>query len=295
MTETLNHCIICDSAAIEQLHRCQDHFVTGEFFNISVCRECGFYFTNPRPTEADVGRYYASEEYVSHSKTSTGLVNRLFHIARYFTIRHKEKIVRKNTSSKSILDYGCGTGDFLAALKKSGWSCYGIEPNESARLYAKESNGIHAGDENSFGKIEDASLSAISLWHVLEHVYPIEQRLKDFHQKLTDEGTLFVAVPNMKSFDAKKYGSFWAAYDVPRHIYHFSPATLEQLMKRSGFTLVKKYPMRFDAIYISMLSEKYKTGTSKILKALYFGLLSNFLAFFKGGNYSSLIYIFKKS
>jgi len=293
--ESINRCIVCNSDSFSNDMECKDHFVTQETFSISRCNACGFRFTNPRPCAADAGPYYESEKYVSHSKTSKGLTNSLFHLARRFTLRSKKRIASKYTSSKHILDYGCGTGEFLNTMNISGWSCVGIEPNDIARKHAINVFGLDVLDEASISTIDDASLDCITLWHVLEHVYPINDRISSFHSKLNADGTLIVALPNMNSFDAKRYGPFWAAYDVPRHIYHFTPETIKALMVAHGFRHVKTKPMLFDSFYISMLSEKYKHGSGKFLRAMFFGFLSNLNAWGGKRNYSSLIYIFKKS
>ena len=293
--ESLNHCIVCSSELISDHLECTDHFVSRESFMISICDSCGFCFTNPRPLPADSARYYDSESYISHSKTSRGIINRLFHLARKYTMRNKRRIVQKYSSGNALLDYGCGTGEFLAHMKKAGWACSGIEPNAAAREQALSAFGLTVGDENNLDSIADGSLDAITLWHVLEHVYPIESRLLAFQQKLKAGGMLFVALPNMKSYDAKKYGRYWAAYDVPRHIYHFNPDTIKSLIEKNGFSHHATKPMLLDALYISMLSEKYMHGAPKNVKAIFRGIRSNISAFFGNGNYSSLIYIFKKS
>ena len=294
-TETLEHCIICKSNSHSEHLRCKDYFVSGESFTISVCNVCGFCFTNPRPGINDIGKYYESTDYVSHSKTSQGLTNRLFHLARSYTLRSKKNTLNKHASGHSILDYGCGTGEFLNKMNKSGWACVGIEPNENARNHAIKAYGLNIVGEDALEGIDAESLDTISLWHVLEHIYPLEERIRSFHKILKKDGTLIVAVPNMNSFDAKKYKEYWAAYDLPRHIYHFSPDSISALMKIYGFKLQATKSMPLDSFYISMLSEKYNHGSTKIFNAIINGLRSNISAFFKDGNYSSLIYIFKKS
>ncbi|MEN8226319.1 MAG: class I SAM-dependent methyltransferase [Bacteroidota bacterium] len=293
--ENVTRCAVCGSENSSDFIECTDHFVSGENFIISSCDECGFCFTNPRPELSDSASYYESEKYISHSKTNKGLTNILFHQARKFTIRYKRNIAKKYSSAPSILDYGCGTGDFLHAMKHAGFNCTGLEPNATAREHAVSNYGLSVIRENELGAIADSSLGCISLWHVLEHVYPLEERLQQFYSKLQPGGTLIVAVPNMSSFDARKYKSHWAAYDVPRHIYHFTPETLLRLMERIGFAHIKTKPMRLDAFYISLLSEKYRHGHEKFISAFFTGLRSNFSACFGKGNYSSLIYIFKKS
>jgi len=223
------------------------------------------------------------------------MVNRLFHLARKYTMGRKKNIVIKYSSGRHLLDYGCGTGEFLNSLKKSSWTVSGVEPNAIARKMALEDYKLDIKDEADFENINAGSLDIITLWHVLEHIYPIHDRLISFSEKLKEDGILIAAVPNMKSLDARKYGRYWAAWDVPRHIHHFDRTSIEDLFKTHGFHLISVRPMLLDAFYISMLSEKYKSGSSNILKAFFKGLQSNTSAFLNTGNYSSLIYIFKKS
>lgn len=294
-TDNIKTCIVCNSKNIGKHLNCVDHFVSGESFSIARCHDCGFCFTSPRPSVKVIGKYYESEEYVSHSKTSAGFINRLFHLARLYTLRSKKRIVNKYADQGNLLDYGCGSGEFLKTMSDAGHNVVGIEPDMNTRKLAINEYGLNIVSESDLSGIPDGSLSSITLWHVLEHVYPLEERIKSFYQKLSNTGTLFVALPNIASYDAKKYKAHWAAYDVPRHIYHFDPLTIKRLMNNFGFNLYKTLPMHLDAIYISMLSEKYKTGSAKNLKAIFSGMYSNFHALTHKGNYSSLIYIFKKS
>ncbi|HSG67983.1 MAG TPA: class I SAM-dependent methyltransferase [Bacteroidales bacterium] len=294
-SEHVNLCAVCHSDKISHYLECKDHFVSGESFHIASCEACGFCFTSARPLENGIAAYYESDDYVSHSKNDTGLINRLFHLSRIYTLWHKKRLVNKYAQGKNILDYGCGTGDFLATMIASGWNCLGVEPNEKARQIASSKSKLTVSDESGLSKLSDGSLQAITLWHVLEHIYPLEERLESFSRLLDEKGTLFVAVPNMLSFDAKIYGEHWAAWDVPRHIYHFTPDSITRLMKQFGFELVKSKGMLLDAFYISLLSEKYKNGKSNFPKAMLNGVRSNVSAFLGKGHYSSLIYIFKKS
>ena len=293
--ENITSCITCGSDNISHSLDCEDYFVTQEIFKISKCNDCGFHFTNPRPVLPDIGKYYESDKYISHSKTSTGIVNRLFHLSRMYTLSYKKRVVAKYASGKNILDYGCGTGAFIHHMEKSSWNCHAIEPSSLARESAKNKCAFEITDESGLENIQDGSLDAITLWHVMEHIYPLHERLTRFRELLSNKGTLFVALPNMQSLDATKYGRHWAAWDVPRHVYHFNPETIDRLMATHGFERIDTRPMVLDAFYISLLSEKYMRGRSNFPRAFYNGLRSNLKAYFGNGSYSSLIYIFKKS
>jgi 2-polyprenyl-3-methyl-5-hydroxy-6-metoxy-1,4-benzoquinol methylase len=293
-TQIITDCPVCGSSDKNLFLSCKDHFVSGETFTISRCNACGFCFTDPRPSPEESARYYESDKYVSHSRTSEGLTNYLFHRARRYTLGSKKRLIRKYASGSNMLDYGCGTGAFLSVMKAAGWNTRGIEPNPIARNHAAEQYGLEVYDETALESIPDNTLDAITLWHVLEHIYPMKDRIHTFHKKLKKDGTLIVAVPNMNAYDAKHYGPYWAAYDVPRHIYHFTPESMVRLFTDSGFSYRRSKGMWLDAFYISLLSEKYKRGSDQFIRGMFFGLLSNFSSFLGKRNYSSIIYIFKK-
>jgi 2-polyprenyl-3-methyl-5-hydroxy-6-metoxy-1,4-benzoquinol methylase len=288
------NCPVCKSEKFKTFVTCEDHTVSHEKFNIVACDSCGFKFTNPIPQIDDLGNYYKSEEYISHSNTKKGIVSRLYHLVRNYTLKKKLQLVSSYVSRGTVLDYGCGTGMFLNIFHKAGWSTYGMEPDNGARKLATEMGlTVYSKKSELDPLIADSSLSVISLWHVLEHVTDLDDTLGFFKTKLNEKGILIIAVPNHKSEDAKHYKEFWAAYDVPRHLYHFEPKTIVKLLARFDFGLVDTKPMVFDSFYVSLLSEKYKSGSVNYLKAFLSGLRSNISAM-SSKEYSSLIYVFKK-
>jgi len=292
--KNLDTCPVCKSSSFKNSLVCKDYTVSQESFNIVVCEACGFNFTNPRPEDTIIGNYYKSEDYISHSDTKKGLISQLYHIVRNYTLNKKVNLINHFVSRGTILDYGCGTGMFLKTCLDNDWKCYGIEPDSDAiKLATRKELNVFQSKEllNSF----DSNLffDAITLWHVLEHVTDLDDTLNFFKSKLKTNGVLVIAVPNHKSFDAQLYKEHWAAYDVPRHLYHFHKETVEKLLGNFGFTLVNTKPMRFDSFYVSMLSEKYKTGKINYFKAFINGLTSNLKAK-SSADYSSVIYVFKK-
>ncbi len=254
------------------------------------CSECDFLFTTPRPPIEKIGDYYKSEEYVSHSSTKKGIVNRAYNVVRNYTLKTKIKLVETLVSDKKILDIGAGTGHFLSQAAASGFQVTGLEPDVDARRVAKELNGIELRELSDLYELSAVSFDAITMWHVLEHVYNLNQDLSQIASLLKQNGVLIIAVPNYTSFDAEYYKEFWAAYDVPRHLYHFSPETIKNIVEKTGLKFEKMVPMKFDSYYVSMLSEKYRGGG--IVNAMRIGWLSNVKA--KNGKYSSQIYIFRK-
>lgn len=240
-----------------------------------------------------LGSYYKSENYISHTDGNRNWFEKIYQFVKKYTIRKKWQLIKKlqTNSHLKVLDIGCGTGDFLKYGKDSGMLVQGIEPDESARNLC-EQKGIVVS--KSLHEITDDEFNVITLWHVLEHVEDPNVYFEFFKEKLAANGTLLIAVPNFRSYDAQYYKEYWAAWDVPRHLWHFSKKTMKRLGTEHGFDLMHIKPMYFDSFYVSLLSESYKNGSKNILKAFYIGLKSNG----KGNRtkeHSSHIYIFKKS
>jgi 2-polyprenyl-3-methyl-5-hydroxy-6-metoxy-1,4-benzoquinol methylase len=291
--EEVKECPICKSTRQSLFLECEDYTVSHEVFQIKQCGQCGFKFTSPRPAPDELGRYYKSEEYVSHSDTKKGLINKLYHGVRSHTLIKKLQLVLKYSSKGKILDFGCGTGAFLDICKRDGWEVYGIEPDDGARKLAIERSGIKTfADRDSFAASNPGlKFDAITLWHVLEHIPDLEEWFSFIDLHLKPSGKIFIAVPNCSSHDAKKFGKYWAAYDVPRHLWHFTPKDIETLFGKHGYGLLETLPMVFDSYYVSMLSNKYMTGSTKPLFSFLTGLASNIKANATGKSFSSQIYV----
>ncbi len=305
--ETLTLCPLCNHHKFKPFLSCKDYTVSRETFQIVECENCGFHFTNPRPAEEEIGKYYQSEEYISHSGTKKGLVNRIYHLVRNYTLAKKLQLVLKFTTNSqlptaNLLDYGCGTGEFLNTCKKAGLQTYGLEPEQKAREFATNNYELNIQSPEAIKALENDFFDVVTLWHVLEHIHRLKEFLEDLKRILKGRGVAIIAVPNLTSLDAKNYKEFWAAYDVPRHLYHFSPKDMERLFKEYGFELENVKPMIFDAFYVSMLSEKYKNAekkhkenTGKLISAFLKGTKSNVFASDSEKTYSSQIYIFRKT
>jgi SAM-dependent methyltransferase len=291
MTETLTSCPLCGGKEFEQFLTVKDYFLTGESFKIFRCIECGFKFVNPRPTYDEIGKYYQSDAYISHNSAGFSLFNWAYRVARYFAIRKKYGLVRHFTKGERLLDIGCGTGELLKYCKRKGFVVQGVEPNESPRKYAIEQNGIDVKSSLTelSGGVDD--FDCIMLWHVLEHIHSLNTTLDDIKRILNKEGLLVIAVPNHESFDAKFYNSFWAGYDVPRHLYHFTRDSIFRFADKHGFVVQNVFPQKMDSYYVSFLSEKYKDGSSSFLSAVINGWKSNHYARRPGMGYSSLIFL----
>jgi ubiquinone/menaquinone biosynthesis C-methylase UbiE len=289
-----NNCPVCNSNKIAFALKAKDETVSGDFFEIWECAGCSARFTQDIPGEDGISEYYKSADYISHSNTSRGLVNKLYHAVRSYTLQSKRKLIEKKSVKGKLLDVGAGTGAFAATMQKAGWNVTALEPDATAREHAQKDFGISLSPLENLFSLPAASFQVITLWHVLEHVHQLHQYLDTFYQLLTEGGTLIIAVPNYTSYDAKIYGPHWAAYDVPRHLYHLSPASMQTLLSHHHFTPESTCPMWFDSFYVSMLSEKYKTGKNNYFSALAKGALSDFKSFGNNKNCSSIIYIAKK-
>ena len=272
---TINHCPVCENEGLSAFLNCKDFTVSKDEFRIATCDRCGFALTTPRPAEETLGAYYESDEYISHSNTSKGIVSRLYQAVRQRTLKRKLALVNSNGGKGSLLDIGCGTGEFLGTCNRDGWKTLGIEPSPSAREQAQKNHGLEVLEEAGINGLQPKSFDVITLWHVLEHVPGLNERVQKIKELLKDDGLLVVAVPNRNSHDAAYYREFWAAYDVPRHLWHFRPQDIRQLMEKHGMKVERVLPMKYDSYYVSMLSEKYRSGKNRLVAAVLRGWISN--------------------
>ena len=286
-------CVCCGNSKCTPVLAAKDYTVSQQSFTINECSNCQFRFTENAPSIADIGKYYAAESYISHTNTNKGLINQLYHWVRLYTLGSKRRLIIRNSklAQVDLLDVGAGTGFFVEEMTKAGWRVTGLEPDDQARERAKERAGIQLESPEKLWNLAPASFDVITLWHVLEHVHDLSGYLRQFHHLLRPNGLLIIAVPNYQSQDAAHYQAYWAAYDVPRHLYHFSPRSMNFLLNSYQFQSPRLQPMWFDAFYVSMLSEKYKTGKDHPLLGAFVGLLSNLKALFNRNKASSLIYI----
>jgi 2-polyprenyl-3-methyl-5-hydroxy-6-metoxy-1,4-benzoquinol methylase len=274
----------------------KDYTVSKTDFVIWQCPDCTLRFTQDVPDMDSIGAYYKSEDYISHTDTTKGLINRLYQQVRTHTLKSKRQLIQKETGVTvgSVLDIGCGTGAFLAQMKTAGWQATGLEPDADARTVAKRLHNIESNDPGELFNLSPASFDAITMWHVLEHVHELHRYIAQIHSLLKPSGKLFIAVPNYESVDANVYRLKWAAYDVPRHLYHFTPKAIQALMQKHGLKVVVKKPMWFDSFYISMLSSKYKNGKTNWMGAPLVGLRSNLKALVNRDYCSSITYVIEK-
>ncbi|MFD2529789.1 class I SAM-dependent methyltransferase [Polaribacter marinaquae] len=270
------------------LLNCKDYTVSGDTFEVMQNQDYEMLVTSPVP--ADLENYYKSENYISHTDSKKSLFDKVYQKVKNHTLKQKLSLLNSfKTETKSVLDVGAGTGDFLKVCKNNSWETFGVEPSLDAKKIA-ETKGIFL--ESDLFEISNKKFDVITLWHVLEHVESLKKTIKTLKKLLKPNGRVVVAVPNYKSYDAKYYKEYWAAYDVPRHLWHFSQCSIHKLFSEVEMIVENTLPMKFDSYYVSLLSEKYKSGKSKPLKASYVGFVSNFKAR-STSEYSSLIYVLK--
>lgn len=294
----IERCPVCDNSDFNKVFDAVDHFSSKELFPVCDCSACGFRFTNNFPSEEVIGKYYDSPAYISHTDTDKGWINKMYHLFRGLMLRRKVNLVKRHLKSDraTLLDIGCGTGYFLHAAKEEGITVTGIEKDERAREKAITRFGLDVRDEHAFFRLEHASYEVITLWHVLEHLEKLNESIQKIGEILTPDGTVVIALPNHRSYDARYYRDKWAAYDTPRHLWHFTPDTLGLLLAKQGMEVIKRYRMPLDAYYVSLLSEDYRGSGMliKYMRAFITGTIGYLRSLFNPEQSSSIIYIIKR-
>ena len=288
-----NKCPICEGDSLKDIFSVRDHTVSNNEYLIVECNDCTLRLTQDVPDQAHIGDYYHSDNYISHTDSSKGLINWLYQSVRNITLKQKRRLViRLSGKSKgSLLDLGSGTGSFASEMVTHGWKVTGLEPDAAARQRAKELKGVQLEDVNLFYSLPGSSFDIMTLWHVLEHVHELNGYFVQLKKLLRPDGHLLIAVPNYTSADAAHFRKHWAAYDVPRHLYHFSPASMKKLAEKHGLVIKRYRPMWYDSFYISLLSSRYKKGKTDFFGAFFAGLFSNLNALFNSRKCSSILYI----
>jgi 2-polyprenyl-3-methyl-5-hydroxy-6-metoxy-1,4-benzoquinol methylase len=291
MLVNIDNCPICKSNGVfKEYISSKDYLITKEEFKIVQCQTCNFIFTNPRPNDQSLGNYYKSANYDSHKTANTNLKDFLYKKVRNYSTGKKLELINKITKGKSLLDIGCGAGFFINYCHQNNWRVEGMEPNLEALPYTSPKVKIHS----HLNTIKENSFDIITMWHSLEHIAALDEVMEAAKKSLKKDGKLLIAVPNINSYDYLIYKEYWAALDVPRHLYHFTQESIGNLMKRNRLKVVKIEPLIFDSYYVSLLSEQYKTGKMNYGKAFINGLKSNNWAKKNNKNYSSILYIISK-
>ncbi len=267
----------------------KDYAVSGEDFSLLLDKDLGLLKTDPVPK--NLGPYYDHESYISHTDRSKTGLEKIYQLVKKYGLNRKEAWLKAEIEKEAeVLDVGAGTGSFVEYLQGKGWQAEGVEPNKRARDLALN-KGVQLYE--SLESVLDKTYDAITLWHVLEHFKDLDKEIDLLLTRLKETGTLFIAVPNFKSYDAQFYKMYWAGYDVPRHLWHFSRESIEKIFRDKGWVITDTRPMVFDSFYASLLSERYRGTSLAWPRAFWRGLRSN-LQGWKTGEYSSHVYILKK-
>ena len=291
--ENLNTCLVCGHSQFSKLFSCKDFVATGETFQLQRCNNCSFLFTNPRPEINQISRYYKSDQYVSHAGNKKGLMYNLYDIVRNYSIKKKLTLIKRFHSTGNLMDLGCGLGDFLNGVYQDGvFDAVGVDISDDAIKHVKNKFGLDAKNESQLDSFPQNYFDVITQWHVLEHVHLLNERIVQIKRLLKPNGTLFIAVPNSDSWDAKYFKQFWDAYDVPRHLYHFNQKSFILLMEKHGLKVIETRAMIFDALYVSMRSETHQNHNLPFLRGGFWGAISNSFAQ-KNNDFSSLLFIVK--
>jgi 2-polyprenyl-3-methyl-5-hydroxy-6-metoxy-1,4-benzoquinol methylase len=291
MSDSLTSCPVCGNKKFTEFIQGKDFFLSGESFTIQQCTNCHYRFTYSPPSPDEIGKYYESDKYISHDSQKLSITTIAYKVARYFAIRNKFSIINSYSKGKRLLDIGCGTGELLYYCSKKGLLVKGIEPNLKARQFAVNKYKLEISEDFSGKILANEKFDCITLWHVLEHLHKPDETLNQIKRMINPHGVLIIAVPNSDSWEATHYKKYWAAYDLPRHISHFTYNTLEYFLDKNNYSLIRCLPQKLDAFYISLLSEQYKTGRKNFLKAFLRGMQSNFYGQRPEFRYSSIIFI----
>lgn len=286
-------CPWCNSEKTQIHLWLKDEFLTNEEFEIYECHQCGLLFTEPRPSKEKIGEYYKSEEYYSHKENKKGFIPKIYEFVKSINLKHKYKLATNGKNIGKLLDIGCGVGDFIHTAEQQRWNCKGIEPSEEAKEIARKRIKAEILSSVELDQIPNETFDVITMWHVLEHVEDLKWQVAQLQRLIKKDGRIVIAVPNYKSYDAEYYKEKWAAYDVPRHLNHFNKETLSKIFKTNGLTLVKTDKLRWDAYYISYMSEQYRHHNFPLIRGIYRGWVSNCKAR-KSKEWSSKVYVFEK-
>ena len=288
------HCPLCGSHRLSHYLTSTDHLVSHNNFEILRCNDCNFLFTQDVPSPQAIGAYYESLHYSPHHAMS-GLMGSIYVMARRVMLRRKAQMVHLYaTHTGTLLDIGAGCGHFLSLMQKRGWMVAGCEQSETARQMAQSLFGLSLAGDVWSAQYDTGAFDVITLWHAMEHIHDLHGLWSRLRQWLAADGTLVVAVPNCSSADARHYGCNWAAWDVPRHLWHFSPDAFSALAAQHGFRVVAIHRLPLDVYYISLMSEQYRNEKFGLLSAIWHSLLFNIRSTFHIQETSSLIYILRR-
>lgn len=290
-------CPACGGTDHVDLYNAKDHLVSGKEFLIRKCNACDMGWTVDPPAESDAGAYYVSEEYISHTDRKQSISDYLYHIARSFMLGRKKRLVTSVTGKSTgvLVDIGSGTGYFASYMKEKGWEVTAIEISDTARKYSESRFGLKAIPPEEIRNLPSGSADCLTFWHVLEHLYDPLGWMTEAGRILSDNGKCIIALPNFSSTDSEWFGQRWAALDVPRHLWHFTPEALRHFAARNGFACEQVAPLPLDLLYISILSYRNQGRSLALVRGLLTGAFLACGSLLRTEKSSSLVYMLTKS
>ncbi len=289
-------CPLCGASGQIPYAGCTDYTVSKEHYTLMRCPSCGMVYTLDPPSQDKMAQYDKLGLKLKLGDSPSGLIGKLYYRVRSYMLGRKAHIVESQSyrTAGTLLNYGAKTGFFSHRMERRGWKVISVEKYHEERQFSLEMFHHRMIDLNEMDKLRPGTFDVITLWHVFEHNPHPDKLLDRFYDLLRPGGILVMACPNICSTDAMHYGPYWAAYDVPRHLWHFSPTSLCNLVHKHGFTLMHHESMPFDSFYISILSEKQMRHKLAFIRGFLYGLHSWLVSLSKRGKSSSLVYVFRK-
>lgn len=267
-----DECNLCTSTIFEHHQTTNDFFLGREDVNSDFvrCTTCGLIFQSPRPSREELRPHYPDTytDQIDHPENQQE--SWIFNIARRYGLQKRYREISRYKDKGRILDIGSSSGHFLSLLHNNpDWDAYGIEPSDYAAQLARKKYNLNV----QIGTLNDVSFpdrffDAVTMWDVLEHVQNPQQTLLEINRILHSQGFLVIRVPNAYSLDATIFGPHWAGYDAPRHLYIFSPITLQKMLSNAGFVILDKHCRlgSYTAFILSLNFLMIKNGLSNKLR-----------------------------
>lgn len=229
-------------------------------FDVVCCTNCRLHYTNPRPSTGSIGRYYGAD-YRPH--TGKAKVHRPL---RGWYPLDWLRTPPPGDRRPRLLDFGCGAGHFLAGMDRQGWEAVGIDASESAVQAVRETVGLPAfAGSLPHDELEPATFDLVTLWHSLEHVHDPASILREARRLLVESGRLIVAVPNFAGWPRRWFGPNWYGLDLPRHLTHFTPETLRNMLEQARFRVLgMRHPRHPDWVRSSALLAQKRSRTGSV-------------------------------
>ena len=264
-------CLLCGSSDASRLARAVDPQDARGDAGCAVvqCHNCGLCYTNPRPTFHSIDRLYRSA-YAPHQVPDDFAARRrrrTWWSQRMARLRGRRQIPWHGQGR--LLDFGCGSGSFLRRMHEEGWDVVGIDSSPTVVARIRVEMGLRAlAGSLPHPELSPASFDVITMWQVLEHVHQPLEVLREARRLLETGGRLVISVPNIESKPFRWFGPDWFGLDLPRHLTHFSAATLRQMVERAGFRVVQVRSVAHASWLQASARNAVRRGSSDLLSRM---------------------------